>query len=518
MLEAPRVPRARPIRFPGHPNGRPADGSPTDSPAHSPAGSDGRLAARPTLVVAAIGLAALMAALGGCASPPITDPLAEVRAPGTLPNRRIEAIGMLPTDGAGEAELAALTRLVGESGHGPDVREAALMRLAAIDRDAALSAVRRTLPNLEAWRGLERICQVVAREGWVESTPALVSSWARPIPGQEVIESERPEARALAALHGEERIVDVVFETLMVENGAGAVGLRGRCWELLHRLDRRDELFGLVAKAEPTVRDAMMLDLKAGVDDLGVLPRNREEILWLRRLREPVRRAFWNEATAAVAQLPVARRAALELRDVPVTVSVARHRPELMDRPIEAIRRDLDARLDAEGRRVRSDQTRDRPMDTLANHPNLTWGDLAAATLALEALAVGPVRSHLFDYAERDRADLGTEYGGVLALDRQGRFEVLEFPPRLRQDDRRFVASQDMLDAAYTALFHFHFHAQEYTNGAYAGPGYGDRLYADAVRANCLVFTFTSPTEMNVDWYRHSRVGLDLGTIDRPAG
>ncbi|MFK7962284.1 MAG: hypothetical protein AB8G96_17370 [Phycisphaerales bacterium] len=465
-----------------------------------------------------IGLVLSAGISGGCASRPIDDPLAELQSAGTLPNRRLEAIRLLPVDGAGEAERAALARLVSESGHGPDIREAAVLRLADIDRPAALAVIRRTLPNMEAWRGLERLCQVVAREGWVESTPALVSSWARPIPGQDITDETRPEALALAALHGDDRVVDVVFETLMVENGAGAAGLRGRCWELLHRLGRRDDLFALVADATPNDRDSMMLDLQAGVDDLGILPRNREEILWLRRLREPKRRSFWTEASSAVQQLPAARRAALELRDVPVVVSVVRHRPELLNRSDAEIRRDLDARLDERGRRVRDDQTRDRPMDTLADHPSMTWGDFAAATLALEAMAVPAVREHLFDYAERDRADRGTEYGGVLALDRQGRFSLLEFPPRLRRDDRRFVATQDMLDAAYTALFHFHYHAQEYANGAYAGPGFGDRRYADAVRANCLVFTFTSPRTMNVDWYRHGRVGLDLGTIDRPGG
>ena len=73
-----------------------------------------------------------------------------------------------------------------------------------------------------------------------------------------------------------------------------------------------------------------------------------------------------------------------------------------------------------------------------------------------------------------------------------------------------------MLDAAYTSLFHFHLHVQRYRNADYAGPGFGDVNYADNTRANCLVFTFVSKDAMNVDYYRHGRVLVDLGEIRRP--
>jgi hypothetical protein len=103
----------------------------------------------------------------------------------------------------------------------------------------------------------------------------------------------------------------------------------------------------------------------------------------------------------------------------------------------------------------------------------------------------------------------------VLALDKKGRFEVLEFKPKVRHHDRRFNASQDMFDAAYTALFHFHFHAQKLRNGDHAGPGMGDKNYANNTRANCLVFTFVDEDTLNVDFYRHGGIVIDLGTISK---
>jgi hypothetical protein len=47
----------------------------------------------------------------------------------------------------------------------------------------------------------------------------------------------------------------------------------------------------------------------------------------------------------------------------------------------------------------------------------------------------------------------------------------------------------------------------------YAGPELGDMNYADNTRANCLVFTFVNEGVMNVDYYRHGRVVIDLGVI-----
>ena len=70
-----------------------------------------------------------------------------------------------------------------------------------------------------------------------------------------------------------------------------------------------------------------------------------------------------------------------------------------------------------------------------------------------------------------------------------------------------------MLAAAYPSLFHFHMHVQRHRNGDFAGPGFGDVNYADNTRANCLVFTFVRGDAMNVDFYRHGRVLVDLGVI-----
>jgi hypothetical protein len=477
-------------------------------------------------MLASIG--AVLLAAGCSATPTISDPVAVLAAPESGSRRHLQAMEQLDPDDPGEDAIAALHRMIWQPGYTPEAREAAVDRLAAIDLPALQRTLRLQLPRMVAWEGLTRLCEIIAERGWIELTPALVSSWARPAMFV-AEETDRPEYRALVALHGEDRVVDVLFDVLIggaapadESGGGGALppnrALRERTWQLLHRLGERDRLVALLAAADVPESDLLLADLRAAAVDFGITPVVREEILWVRRLRQPEHRAFWAEAAAAVKRLPPPRRAALELRDVPVAVACARHAPELLIEDESEIFARLDASITG------PHPVHGSNFDNFAaagghrlhqRRGELTWGDLAALTLGRRALEVPEVVAHVFDYAERDRRDESTEYGGVIALDPQGRFEVQEFPPRVRRHDREFLASQEMLDAAYTALFHFHFHAQRHRNEEYAGPGFGDVTYADNTRANCLVLTFLAEGRMNVDFYRHGRVLVDLGVIER---
>ena len=194
--------------------------------------------------------------------------------------------------------------------------------------------------------------------------------------------------------------------------------------------------------------------------------------------------------------------------------------PALLELDESELAARLAARIDEPGRRVyTADLTgyREAHSERFRKvRDELDWADLLALTVAVEAISLEPVRRHLFDHAERDLLDTGTEFGGIVAIDDRGRFEIQEFPPRTRGGDIRFIAPQAMFDAGYRGLFHFHHHAQSYENRDYAGPHLGDFTYADSTRANCLVFTFIDSRTLNADWYRHGRVVVDLGQIGRP--
>ncbi len=470
-----------------------------------------------TIIAIAVGIATC---LPGCGPTPITDPYAMLADNTQRPARHLAAMDLLDATPSDGQYIKRLHLLIWAPGYTLQVREAALDRLELVDHEGLQQTIREQLPPMTAMLWRERLCEIIAERAWVHQTPTLIRAWARR--GEPTIDQTKwPEYTALAALHPGKHVVDVLFETFVESRSVVQQGPRTLCWELLHIVGERDRLRTLLANARVGENDAMLIDLRAAASDLGVIPHTREEILWLRTLCKPEYEAFWQAATTALRHMPADQQLDLEMRDISIAVAAHRYQPSLLRLSSAALYERVAQRLDGIRRYTRagsdtySTSGRDRLMTW---RDELTWGDLAAITMALEAVAVPQVVSHLFDYADRDRADVSTEYGGLIDLDDLGRFEVLEFIPRMRQHDEKFIASQAMFDASYTALFHFHYHAQKRRNEKHAGPGMGDRQYADAVRANCLVLTFVNADRLNVDFYRHGGVLVDLGAINRKAG
>ncbi|MBT8484683.1 MAG: hypothetical protein HKO59_00035 [Phycisphaerales bacterium] len=455
----------------------------------------------------------------GCASTvTVTDPLATLRAPDRGARAHRSALAELDTTPPSPEYVEALHRAVWRPGYTVEIREAAARRLADHDLPALKRTLRQQLPRMTAWAGRTRLCEMIAEEGWIDLTPALVSGWAVPVAAMP--DEDRPEYKALVDLHGADQVDAVVFDLLVSARKVSEQGLRTRCWTLLHRLGGERDLTRLLEAETIDADDAFLLDLQAAARELGIVPANREEILWIRSLRRPEHADFWRQAAAALPRLTPDRRASMELRDVAVAVAAARHVPELLELSDAALYARVESAVRGQrhfshGSNFGGQERRDRLYEWKRE---LTWGDLLAMTIAIEAMQVPEVVEHLLDFARRDQADRTTEYGGVLTLDDRGRFAVLEFPPRRREHDEKFIASQAMLDAAYTSLFHFHYHAQRNRNDRFAGPGFGDENYAENTRANCLVLTFVGPGVLNVDFYRHGRLQVDLGVVEGSAG
>ncbi|MHC5008845.1 MAG: hypothetical protein ACYTGF_15970 [Planctomycetota bacterium] len=457
--------------------------------------------------------------VSGCTSPvAVDDPEAALADP-TIGLRKhlgaMEALDARPDD---PAYIKELSRIMYRPGYTVQVREAAFDRLLVNDPQELKRTIRQRLPQMGARGWQERLCELIADHGWTELTPALVSSWARHIGF--VDDMDRAEYKALVRLYGRDHVIDAVFDVLVESTKPYQMGLRTKCWELLHRLGQRQRLLELLASKDTDPDDLMIADLQVAAIELRVVPRTREEVLWVRKLRQPEHADFWSQAAAAVHGLPEARIAQLELRDLPILVAASIHDPWLMTADESELYDRLAAQLAGRRQHVDTDRFAGFPgtyEQRLVNHRKvLTWGDLSAMILAVRAMEVPEVVAHLFSYADQDHEDKTCEYGGVIPLDRKGRFEIQEFPPRFRRRDNEFIASQQMMDAAYTAVFHFHFHVQKHRNGRYAMPGLGDLNYADNTRANCLVLTFIDRDTLNLDFYRYSRVIVDLGEIKRP--
>ncbi len=471
---------------------------------------------------AVIGCAAVaIGAVSGCTVQAPKDPLKSLARPDQIPAVQIAAMQVLDAEPANEDYRRALRRIVIQPGWSVGLRREAWDRLATGDPAGLKEALALSLPKMEAFEWRREVCERIAAAGWDDMTPTLVRALAVPLPLWIPKLEDRPEYIAIMALHGD-RVSDVLYDLFLGADPIKESNLRARCWELLILTGQRQRLAQLLADDSKATSDTLVIDLRASARDLGIMPANREEILWIRSLRTPPYRAFWKEAVAAVAKMPDATRATLSPKDVPVVVAAARHQPSLLGASREDLLRELSAALsgpDTKRYTATFEGYGTKAAETIGAHAeSLTWGDLAAISLLRQGLQVPQVRAHLFDFADRDLADRTTEYGGIVRLDPEGRFEVVEYPPRVRGSDVRFEASQEMFDAGYVGLTHFHYHAQAYENHRYCGPHLGDFTYADATGVNGLVLTFVSRDRMNADYYRRGRVVVDLGVVERPGG
>lgn len=464
-------------------------------------------------------LCALALVAASCGPVRVADPARTLANPGALPTQHEAALTQLDANPPKDYD-ATLRRLLYQPGYVQSVREQAFERLKSRNVQALKDSLKTNLPKLEALAWREWLCDRIAKEGWTDLTPTLVRAWSFRFPGWKDRDEERPERRALVALHGEGRLGDVVCDLFVNADPVVDQNLRLRCWELMQRHGQRDRLVALVADSSVKPEDGLLRDLRRCAKELGTLPTTREEILWLRALLTTANAAFWAEACDAVSKLPAGTRQGLEIRELPIAVAAARFRPELLGMDSVDLYRRVEDRRNANGSRVvmaSLEGYRNNHTETLySQRDSMRWGDFAAMVLAMEMLDDAGLRRALFDIGDRDLQDRDTEYGGVITVDREGKPKLTEFKPRITGNDLRFEAPQAMFDLGYTGLFHFHLHAQAYENGMYAGPHEGDFGYADSTRANCLVFTFVRKRELNVDYYRHGPVVVDLGCIQRP--
>ncbi len=463
----------------------------------------------------------LVAALAACKATPasIDDPVAVLNATGRPMDQYDAALTVVEMRGLDPASTAALRRLVVAEGIAYAVRERAFDILAKYDSVALAEAITNGLPRMGDLEWRRRLCEKIAAIKLAGTEVALVRGWANMIPAWSD-DAKRPERLALAAIVGDANLTNFLMETLRDASPVTEANLRIRCVELLVRVGDEEVLLAALRDGEQTKNDALLTDLATITRELGMLPRNREEILWARKLCEPSRAEFLAQAAKALALVPSGRRSAMELRSIAIAVACAQIRPELLAKNEPEMYAEIESRL--KGRKKISPDFSGFGSgfteNLYASRDKLVWGDLAAMLIALDLLDQEQVRRAVFELADRDREERGTEFGGVLSMRAAGQGLVTAFPPRVKSGDTRFESSQALFDALYEGLFHFHNHAQSYDNDKYAGPHLGDFQFALASRTNCLVFTFLSPDELGVDYYRYGPLVVDLGAITRPEG
>lgn len=495
-----------------------AAAAPTLLVMHGTHGKRMRIAA--TLVAATSVAAALFA--GGCNSRRPADPIVALSS-SPSPEEQLGAIQMLREQvPLSDEAKRALRRTTFAPGFNLGNRQAAFDLMVQEDRKGLRETLETNIVRMESFEYRRWIMEQIAIRGMKDYTTVLVNSWAGGVPAWGSDDRKRPEYEAMAALYGQDKVGDALFAVMMEANPLRQSALRARTWELLMRIGERERLKELVSSSTVRPDDVMLRDIKQLVDDLGILPETREELIWLGKLRQSSSPAYWKMAGEALREVPSEQKTKFELRGIPVAMAAHRYAPDLLTKTKEQLFDDLMGRLTLrQSGKYSADFTgwdtgNNRSERLGTQRAEVNWIDLVASNLALSMLDDPKVSARIFDIGDRDHQDRRTEYGGVVRINDAGQWEVVEVRPRVTGSDIRFEAPQELFDQGYTSLFHFHMHAQEFENGSYAGPHMGDFGYANSTRANCLVFTFIRRDTINVDYYRHGPLVIDLGTVKRP--
>lgn len=451
--------------------------------------------------------------LVGCAARVSTDPLKDMTDRELASNWRLDAARQAEVEFPNDPRrYEALHKLVWDRGHTADLRIYAIDQLVEMDEKDFLEKLDRRIVLIPYGEALDHIYRIGKERGWSQLTPMLVKRWAVPQHGEP--DDDRTERRWISELNPGREVKDVVFDVFTSSPDKITDVQRVGAWALLNRIATKDELIAALERAPQST--ALVTDLKMCAAELHTLPRHREGVKWLYYLRDPARADVWQQARAQVARLNTEQRENLEMRHLAVLPHA--------DASIFNMTKDqLYQRINATLATQQHYSTGAEMTGISADHPQrlhdwrskLSWADLATIDTLWKLVQHPAMRASLFAQAERDFKNKAAEHGGVIDI---GATEPIarEYPPIVRYShDRQFTPTEQMITHCYTGLAHYHFHAQEMKNADYAGPGKGDLDTADRLDLNFLVFTFVDENHLNVDYYQHGRVVVDLGTISR---
>lgn len=433
-------------------------------------------------------------------------------------------VDLLLDRGAGyEARAVAMDRVVGEDwglaekmlyriilegGHDNRLRFKAIDFLVGRDVERFEAVMGDGLARVGNVGVLEGLVDLAVEKGWRSWGGSLVRSYAGEMLG--VDDLDRVERRGLLGLFEGEGIEDIVWG---VVKGEGSVLERVAGWEVLCRLGGREVAEGYL-KGVGADDGQLLIDLRGGMDDLGVVAMNREEVLWLMYLRMAGQREYYERLRGLVKILDDGQRGGLELR----------HLGELYLRGEDVCKdtfKEVAMRMAflMKGRRhvlggrfveVLGDKHRQLFKNS---HEDLVWGDFMSLSRLLWFMEDKAVVADLFAQAEADLRDKKGEHGGILRVV-DGVAMAAGYQGKAGRDDR-YVSSGGLIRALYLGGFHYHFHAQRYDNGRYAGPGDYDMRFARRIGGGCVLFTFVEEGVLNVDFYTGGGVVIDMGCLVR---
>ncbi len=389
------------------------------------------------------------------------------------------------------------------------------------------------VPTEKVIEVLEKIAEISVQRGWTNVAPSYVRAWDRNT--QEVrIDEDRPEPAALRALFPNQTLPETLFQIFQgrYQDGPGvrfSERDRKAAWGLMVRTaENESQITELVRKAEVGARndDPLMWVIVTSAERFRAVPQTAEQVDWIERLlTDPRNLEFVSEAEQVVQSLPEAAFDGWQLRHLSPTLWASRFKPDLLHRSRNELISAVDSTL--MGREMHFRDRTDTAWlggESLSEwQDKLVWGDALSLLIAAQSVedasrSLGDLHAELFRQADADHADTSTEYGGLLFATGGGNLNAQLFEPRVnaRYGDERFVASQELIEAADSALFMYHFHVTRTRNAGYAGPSFDDFEFVRREGRASLLYTFVSEDRLNVDYFQPGGLRIDLGTIVRP--
>ncbi|MDF1809699.1 MAG: hypothetical protein P1U42_08390 [Phycisphaerales bacterium] len=492
--------------------------------------------------------------LTGCSTSstftPTGNPLLDLRNPELLERDRIAAAELA----WGEVESGvrvrertrkALKNLAWSDSTTPNLRIAALSLLMSDESEEgsqdSRDMARLLLPTERSPDAVRVLADRAVKNGWDELVPALVRSYARVSPN--VPDVDRDERKALESLRPGMEIERIVFEVFLRptvgtedvrEQAVLRLSQRTRddAWGLLARLDQSGDLrrqfiqSSLNTDVEEESR-VLVGDLRAAMNELGVLPNSALEIQWLSNLRrhtdsrnQRLNEIWWNQVSQVISRLNSNQREGVTLRHLEAIRWADVNRPAWLSLDRDSLYGVVSERMSTRVHHKRKHQKGEpRRMERVNDWKNeLQWVDLLTILVVDDSLKNPVVVDQIFRQRTLDKKDTSTEYGGVIEVDGDTGFRAVLYRPRSRDriDDKRFVASGDMFLFSDRSLTHYHFHVNNRNNTQYAGPSAADLFHTNQAGRTSLVFTSLGKHELNVDLYQPNGVVVDLGQLVEP--
>ncbi|MEM9419016.1 MAG: hypothetical protein AAGA25_08220 [Planctomycetota bacterium] len=444
----------------------------------------------------------------GCGHRPYEEGLGLILDRSEPVHRRVQTINTIELQGAQHAEaVAAMNVLVWSDRHPLELRLVAMDRLIEEQQELFWSSANRWWSVVDDPEMADAIGVRVVRDQRKDVIPGLLRRWAD---GDRIsVEaSDRMEYQVLEQLVAPRSVHEALWRWV---GGYGAhdQDTARSAWIVLSRFE--DESARRRGLIEFPGSGDLWGDLQSAASVLDYLPKTREGLTWLSALRSD--ETQWAFLVRRKQSLSEDTARGWQVRHLGVLASL----PEtLLHKKEQEIWTELRENL-SEAQQVPRDLPSGVSVTLQAeDEPPLVWPDLALAWSVRDAMNDPVVVQAWFEQADADLIDTGSEYGGVLTWDSDGAFLAKGFMPDRRQGDRKFFSSPALIEAMYMGLAHYHFHAQQYDNAEFAGPGRGDFEFTEKLETHALTLTFVSRDRINIDLAFPDGRLIDLGCVDRP--